>query len=54
LSQNGIEAIDCINAFDGKGDDSQKYYLFADGIHFSEEGHRLTAEFIKKKLQFLP
>jgi lysophospholipase L1-like esterase len=53
LSQNGIEAIDCINAFEGKGDDSKKYYLFADGIHFSEKGHRLMAEFIKKKLQLL-
>ncbi len=51
LTQSEIEVIDCIAAFPSGNGNVKDYYLYGDGIHFSEKGHQLIASFIGKKLQ---
>ncbi|MBK7630677.1 MAG: SGNH/GDSL hydrolase family protein [Ignavibacteriales bacterium] len=47
LDSIDVELIDCAFAFKDHIKTSNKYYLWGDGIHFSEDGHKLIAEFIK-------
>lgn len=46
-----IQVIDCSPAFKDYYKSSNKYYLWGDGIHFSEEGHKLIANFVKNYLE---
>jgi len=45
LGENGIPLLDGRKAFP-PDQDSKSFYLFADGIHFSNSGHRHLAEFL--------
>jgi predicted heme/steroid binding protein len=51
LNQNGIQAIDCVAAFTSGVWNVKDYFLYGDGIHFSEKGHQLLSTFIEKKLK---
>ncbi len=46
-----IQVVDCSPAFKNYYKSSNKYYLWGDGIHFSEEGHKLIANFVKNYLK---
>lgn len=50
INDKNVEVLDGANAFLANGDDSKGNYLFGDGIHFSERGHKLLADFILKNL----
>ena len=50
LNDKNVEVLDCVNAFLINSDDSEQNYLFGDGIHFSERGHKLIADYIIKNL----
>ncbi len=47
LKDSPFQVIDCSTAFKDHYKSSNKYYLWGDGIHFSEEGHKLIANFVK-------
>lgn len=50
LNEKNVEVLDCANAFLKNSDDSNRNYLFGDGIHFSERGHKLIADYIINNL----
>lgn len=50
LSAEGISVLDTRGAFSSVRPSSE-YYLFADGIHFSNIGHRVLADFLLKELK---
>ena len=49
LNQNPPAIIDASPAFDGE-EEVESNYLFGDGIHFSNEGHRKTKAFYQSKV----
>lgn len=51
LKDMHIQVIDFSPAFKDYYKSSNKYYLWGDGIHFSEEGHKLIANFVKNYLE---
>ena len=48
LDKDSIKVLDPLPYLRLKNIQSNKLYLFGDGIHFSDSGHRLIAEFILK------
>jgi lysophospholipase L1-like esterase len=45
-----VKTFDCKEAFRSDYNNSSIYYLWGDGIHFSEKGHSIIAEFVKRDL----
>lgn len=51
LNKNqNINVVDCKEAFQQNYKRSKDFYLYGDGIHLSEAGHQLIAEFMKRKI----
>ena len=48
LRANDISVYDCANYFLKLGHESDYFYLYGDGIHFSEYGHQILSEYILK------
>lgn len=51
LTEKGIQSINALKAFNNLSD-SGRYYLYGDGIHFSNSGHRVLAKFLLNRLIF--
>ena len=51
LGDIGISYLDPFEMLIRSGENSKSLYLFADGVHFSEKGHKLIYEFLKAKLK---
>ncbi|HSP88129.1 MAG TPA: hypothetical protein VLN45_08340 [Ignavibacteriaceae bacterium] len=52
LTDNEIKNINCIEAFKDDNTNSRKYFLYGDGIHFSESGHKKLADYLLKKINY--
>ncbi len=50
LSKNGLSVFNTMPFMKRNDFSSTELYLYGDGIHFSEAGHRLIAEFISEKV----
>lgn len=50
LSDYNVQFYDAEKAFKNKIFNSKRYYLYGDGIHFSDLGHRLIAYYLKTTL----
>ncbi|MCF8302050.1 MAG: SGNH/GDSL hydrolase family protein [Bacteroidales bacterium] len=48
FDNENIKVYDPVNYLKAKPIEPSAAYLFADGIHFSEKGHRLLAEYLRK------
>jgi lysophospholipase L1-like esterase len=46
LSEFNVDVVDCSEVFLNSHIDSQRLYLFGDGIHLSNTGHRVLAKYI--------
>lgn len=50
MKDSSINIIDCKNAFINYEKKSRDLYLYGDGIHFSELGHKVLANYIEGKI----
>lgn len=50
FQKTGIESCDLYPCFRGLGGDPKRFYLYGDGIHFSEAGHKVIFDCISKFL----
>lgn len=52
LKSRDVEFYDIAKAFDGNDENISDYYLYGDGLHFSETGHRIVANYILKEILY--
>ncbi len=52
LQFKNVEYYDIAKAFDGNGENISDNYLYGDGIHFSERGHRIVANYILNEILY--
>jgi hypothetical protein len=50
LVHNKVKLIDLREAYKYKTKNSDRFYLYGDGIHFNERGNRLIAEYLRNRL----
>lgn len=48
--ERGISYLDAYEPFQSLGGNTKRFYLYADGMHFSKEGHRIIYEMLRNRL----